>query len=64
MASWGFLRDECGVEGELFKLLGELSDNPFTEHISHFERLDMDLIIKSNRCRVVTIQVGYSFLQC
>ena len=57
------LRDGCIVEGELFKLLGELSDNPFTEHISHFECLEMNLIISINGRHIVAVQVGDCFLE-
>src|ERR671910_3515363 len=55
--------DGCRAEGKLVKLTGELSDDAFTEHISHFERLDMNLLIKVNGCRVITIEVGYSLLE-
>jgi hypothetical protein len=39
----------------LIELVGELPDNAFTEHISHFEYLYMDLVIGSNGCRMVAI---------
>src|SRR6185503_9223125 len=42
---------------------GELFDDTFTQHVSHFKCLKMYLIIGSNRSCIVTIQLTCSFLE-
>ncbi len=49
--------------GELLKQLGELLDDAGAEHIGHGQCLEMNLIVSSNGCSVIAVEVGDCFLE-